>query len=190
MLVTDFSRVYRQQEGRRMWKIIRCYFNPGYQAVRVYRFEHWLLTQSLWLRIFLQPLGIYLHQRMRKKWGVDIAPRANIGTGLEIFHFGGIFIGDVTIGKNCSIRQDTTIGIGGTGPKRGAPTIGDDVDIMPGVVIAGRINIGNRVKIGANTVVQRDVPDNALVQVRPVQVVTFPSLYGVAAGDPAQVHLD
>jgi len=186
MRVTDLSRVYRMQSGKRMWKIIRCYFNPGFQAVRVHRFEHWLLAQPFWVKVLLRPLGIYLHQRIRKKWGIDIAPGAMIGTGFQIFHYGGIFIDNVTIGKNCSLRQDTTIGMGGAGSRRGMPTMGDDVDIYPGAVIAGKFKVGNRVKIGPNTVVQRDIPDNALVQVRPMQVVTFPSLYGRSAGKAAE----
>jgi serine O-acetyltransferase len=181
MLVTDLSRVYRiyrTQRGSRLWKIFRCYLNPGFQGVKVHRFEHWLLSQPFWVKIMLRPLGIYLHQRIRKKWGIDIAPGAKIGTGFQIFHYGGIFIDTVTIGKNCSLRQDITIGMGGVGAKRGLPTLGNDVDIYPGAVIVGRIRIGNAVKIGPNVVVQRNVPDKALVQVRPAQIVTFPSLYG------------
>jgi serine O-acetyltransferase len=187
MKVSDLSRVYRLQTGRRTWKIMRCYLNPGFQAVKVHRFEHWLLAQSFWLKVLLRPLGIYLHQRIRKKWGIDIAPGANIGTGFQIFHYGGIFIDNVRIGKNCSLRQDTTIGMGGAGLKRGMPTLGDDVDIYPGAVIAGKLKVGNRVKIGPNTVVQRNIPDDALVQVRPMQVVTFPSLYGRSPGKTADV---
>jgi serine O-acetyltransferase len=115
---------------------------------------------------------------MWKKWGINISQHANIGRGLLILNFGGIFIGPASIGRNCTIRHTTTIGIVDNGPHRGLPTLGDNVDIAPGTVIAGKIRIGNNVKIGANAVVQRDIPDNALVQVRPMLVVGFPSIYG------------
>jgi serine O-acetyltransferase len=177
MRVTDLSRAYRLQKGPRRWKIIRCYLNQGYRAVKVYRFEHWLRVQPFLLKMLLMPLGIYLHQRMRRKWGIDISPLANIGPGFQVFHFGGIFIGDVTIGRNCSVRQDTTIGVGGSGAGHGVPTIGNGVDIAPGVVIAGKIKIGDGARIGANVVIQRDIPPYTLVQSRPPQMVSFPE-YG------------
>jgi serine O-acetyltransferase len=178
MLVTDLSRAYRLQQGGRFKRILTCCFLPGFQAVKVYRFGHWLLGQPKWKKFFLRPLEFLLHQRMRRKWGIDIVRQAKIGPGFLVFHFGGIFIGDARIGRNCSIRHNTTIGVGGTGAKRGIPTIGNNVYIAPGVIIAGQITIGDNVKIGANSVVQRDIPDNALVHVRPAQVVTFPILYG------------
>jgi serine O-acetyltransferase len=147
---------------------------PGFQALMVYRFGHWLLNQSGAKRFFLGPLYSRLQHRVWKKWGMDISPKAEIGQGVLIIHFGGIFIGQATIGKMCSIHHDTTIGLGGSGLRRGIPSIGDNVFIAPGAVIAGKIRIGSNVRIGSNAVVQRDIPDNALVQVRPIQVVRFP----------------
>jgi len=115
-----------------------------------------------------------------------IAPGANIGKGLHIFHFGGIFVGEqVVIGENCYLSHDVRIGLAGEGRRRGAPTIGNNVYIAPGAKIAGRINIGNNVKIGANAVVTKDVPDNALVQVQSMQVVTFQGFYGGASHQPS-----
>jgi serine O-acetyltransferase len=60
-----------------------------------------------------------------------------------------------------------TIGAAGEGARFGAPVIGDDVYIAPGARIYGRIRIGNNVKIGPNTVVGEDIPDNAVVALDP-----------------------
>jgi serine O-acetyltransferase len=178
MLVTDLSRAYRLRQGSRLGRILACYFTPGFQAVKIYRFGHWLMHQSKLKKLLLRPLELFLHQRMRRKWGIDISRQADIGTGFLVVHFGGIFIGKAVIGKNCSIRHDITIGIAGAGSRRGIPVIGDNVYIAPGAVIAGKIRVGSNVKIGANTVVQRDIPDNALVQLHSMRVMTFPLLYG------------
>ena len=56
-----------------------------------------------------------------------------------------------------------TIGVAGKGEKRGCPIIGDNVYIAPGAKLFGKIKIGNNVKIGANAVVYKDIPDGATV---------------------------
>lgn len=74
--------------------------------------------------------------------------------------YGIIISHNAVIGKNCTIYHQVTIGEW----KTGAPTIGDNVWIGPGAKIFGCIHIGNNVRIGANCVVSRDVPDNATVR--------------------------
>lgn len=77
-----------------------------------------------------------------------------------------IFIsGDASVGKNCVIFQQVTIGsVASPDSKgKGGPTIGDDVYIGSGAKIIGAVNIGNNVRIGANAVVYKDVPDNSVV---------------------------
>ena len=79
-------------------------------------------------------------------------------------HYGGIFVSaEAKIGKNVNISQGVTIGVAGHGAKRGSPTIGDNVYIAPGAKIFGKIKIGNDVKIGANAVVYKDIPEGATV---------------------------
>jgi serine O-acetyltransferase len=65
------------------------------------------------------------------------------------------------------MSQGITIGISGSGERRGVPTIGNDVYIAPGARLFGKIAIGNNVKIGANAVIHRDIPDNAVVVLDP-----------------------
>ena len=71
------------------------------------------------------------------------------------------------IGEDCNLSQSVTIGVDGDGDRRGVPIIGNDVYIAPGARVIGRIRIGNNVKIGANAVVHRDIPDNAVVALDP-----------------------
>jgi serine O-acetyltransferase len=183
MVITDLSRMYRHVGGSRSRRIFECYLLPGFQAVKIYRFGHWLRHQPTATRRLLWPLYSFLQYKMKKKWGIDISPDASIGHGFVIFHFGSVFVGPAVIGKNVTITHDVTIGLAGVGVHRGAPSIGDNVLISPGAKLAGKIKIGNNVRIGANVVVQRDIPNNALVQVQGMQIVTFPSFYGNTGND-------
>lgn len=88
---------------------------------------------------------------------------SNIGGGLFIQHGFSTIIVAKKIGINLYIHQNVTIGWG----KDGKPTIGNNVSIFPGAVIAGDIHIGNNVRIAANTVVRHNVPDNCLVYGNP-----------------------
>lgn len=175
MVAQDFRRVYDLQSGGRLSRIIECYREPGLHAVIIFRFGHWLLTQSFPVKLLLMPLYLYLHHRIQVKWGILIQRYAHIGAGFYVGHYGGIFVsGLATIGENCSLSQDVTIGVAGEGMRRGAPQIGHNVYIAPGAKINGKIRIGDNVNIGPNAVVTRNVPDNALVHVRPMQTAIFP----------------
>ncbi len=179
MLKHDLKRSYSLTPGKPLRRVFECYRAPGVQAVVAFRFAQWLRRQALVLRFILKPVCAFMNYLVRVKWGIVLAPEARIGKGLHIFHFGGIFVGEeVIIGEHCSLSHDVTIGLSGEGLRRGAPVIGDNVYIAPGANISGKIRVGNNVKIGANAVVGRDVPDNALVQVPPMRVVTFPTFYG------------
>jgi len=181
MLTQDIRRTYDHLGGNRIQRIFGCIRNPGLHAVGTYRFGRWLSGMPFPVRIVLRPLWLLLYYRSRSAWGIEISPNATIGGGLLVFHYGGIFIGSrVVIGENCSVSHDVTIGLAGRGTRRGAPVMGNNVYIAPGAKVSGKIRIGSNVKIGANAVVERNVPDNALVQVRPPQVVVFPGYYSKA----------
>ncbi len=105
-----------------------------------------------------------LYHRIRSKWGIQIPRTVEIGEGFYIGHSGGITIsGAAKFGNNVNISQQVTVGVSGKGEKRGVPIIGDNVYIAPGAKIFGKIKIGNNVKIGANAVVYKNIPDNAIV---------------------------
>lgn len=102
----------------------------------------------------------------------SIPKEAKIGPGLKIWHFGNIFIHpEVVVGKNCTLRQGVTIGNRTNGG--GAPKIGDNVEIGMGAAILGEITIGNNCKIGAMSVVLKDVPDDAIAVGNPARLL-FP----------------
>jgi serine O-acetyltransferase len=179
MIITDLTRMYRKVPGvSRMRRLLNCYRTPGFQSVLVYRFGHRLLSRRRGpMRMMLKLVYSYLSHRCRRNWGIEIKAEADIGSGFLVLHYGGIFIGSAVIGKNVTVTHNVTIGLAGNGVNRGVPTIGDNVHIAPGANISGKIRIGRNARIGANAVVQRNVPDSALVQVQSMQVATFPSLY-------------
>jgi serine O-acetyltransferase len=120
------------------------------------------------IRVFLEPLYLFLSHRVRTRWGIEIDRSAVIGPGCYIGHYGGITIsGLATIGRHFNISQQVTLGLSGKGTKEGAPTIGNDVYIGPGAKLYGKIRVGNNVKIGPNAVVYRDIPDDAVVALEP-----------------------
>lgn len=164
----DFLRTYALTKGNVIRRIINCYRSPGLHAIGIHRFGYWLKKKNLLLRILLEPVYLYLFHRIRSKWGIDINRSAEIGGGFYIGHYGGITIsGYARIGRNVNISQLVTIGVSGQGEHRGVPTIGDNVYIAPGAKIFGKIHVGSNVKIGANAVVYKDIPDNAIIALAP-----------------------
>lgn len=83
----------------------------------------------------------------------------DIGPGFYIEHGFSSIVFARSIGRNFHLNQNVTVGSG----RGGIPTIGDDVSIRTGAVVFGNIRIGNRVRIGANAVVNMDVPDDSIV---------------------------
>jgi len=169
MIKKDLLRNWDLARGNKLQKMISVYRSPGAHAVVVYRFGNWLKRRNILLRIFLEPIYLFMFRRMHTKWGIDINRSAEIGEGLYIGHFGGVEVsGKIKIGKNASISQKTLIGgVGGKGENKGVPIIGDNVYIAPGAKIFGKITIGDNVKIGTNTVIYKDIPDNAIVVLDP-----------------------
>lgn len=164
----DMRRTWKSLRGHALVKLAICARTPGVQAVTVFRFGQWMQTLPLPLRLPLGLVYAVLNLMVQVLWGIELPRRARIGPGLSIGHFGGIVISpDTVMGSNCGVSQGVTIGIGGSGDRTGVPVIGNDVYIAPGAKIFGAIRVGNNVKIGANAVVYKDVPDNAVVALVP-----------------------
>jgi serine O-acetyltransferase len=100
-----------------------------------------------------------------------ISPGAEIGEGFYLYHRGTVYIGPVKIGKNCCVSHNVTIGRAYKNGQIGRPTLGDNVWIGPGAVLTGPIKIGNNVFIAPNSVVNTDVPDNAMVAGFPARYI-------------------
>ena len=154
----------RDPAAKSMAEVRLCY--PGLVALKSHRRAHALYTKGHVL------LARWLSQRARHKTGIEIHPGAQIGRRVFIDHGDGVVIGETTvIGDDCTIYQGVTLG--GTGKDVGKrhPTIGSGVTIGAGAKVLGPINIGNNVKIGAASVVLKDVPDNCTVVGNPGRVV-------------------
>ena len=112
----------------------------------------------------------YKYKKLSIKYGFSI-PINTFGPGLLIQHRGTICInGNTKIGSNCRINVDVNIGTNMEKEKE-APIIGDNCFIGPGAKIFGKIRIGNNVAIGANAVVNKDVPNDCTVAGVPAKVV-------------------
>ena len=130
----------------------------GVQAVLAHRISH-----------ALDEVGVPLAPRVlanvvKVATGVEIHPAAKIGRGLFIDHGAGVVIGETAeVGDDVTMYQGVTLG--GTGFARGKrhPTVGTEVMIGSGAKLLGPIEVGARSKIGANSVVIHDVPENATV---------------------------
>lgn len=152
---------------------VELLFHPGSIVVASYRIGRAL-------RALPRPIGRPLAAAHRPVdlllqtvTSTEIPAGADIGGGLHLSHTGGIVISpDARIGRDCNLSQGVTIGIGGRGEKRGTPFICDRVYIGPGAKVFGNIRIGNDVAIGANAVVNQDVPDGAVVAGIPARVVS------------------
>lgn len=172
-ILSDLAR-YRMTEKRSYPAILIT--SPGMIAGIYYRIGHWLwnyrgrLALLMWL---LRPLYMVLKRAVEIYSGASISPRAVIGQGLYINHFGSIFVGAVVIGENCNLSHEVTLGVAGRGGQRGMPTLGNRVYIAPGAKIIGQVTIGDDVAVGANAVVTKSIPDCAVVAGVPAKIISF-----------------
>ena len=139
---------------------------PGFHALVFYRIAHFL--NNLKLRFIARLIS----QFARFLTGIEIHPGAKIGKRLFIDHGMGIVIGETaTIGDNCTIYHGVTLGGTGKDKYKRHPDLGNNVMVGCGAKILGAIKIGNDVKIGANAVILKDVPDNCTVVGVPGEVI-------------------
>jgi serine O-acetyltransferase len=140
---------------------------PGVHAIWGHRVSHWLWGRGA--KVAARTLG----EITRILTGVDIHPGAILGTGVFIDHATGVVIGETAeVGDDVTIFHGVTLG--GTGAQTGKrhPTIGDRVIIGAGAKILGAIKIGDDSRIGANSVVVKEVPNSAVVVGVPGQAIS------------------
>lgn len=156
---------------------------PGIKATQSHKRAHWCYTHGHKL------LARIISQRSRKKTGIEIHPGAKIGKRLVIDHGMGIVIGETAeIGDDCLIYQGVTLG--GTGKDTGKrhPTIGDDVVIGAGAKVLGPFTVGKGSKVGAGSIVLKEVPPNCTVVGNPGRIVRKGNVRCVGP-DLDQIHL-
>lgn len=139
---------------------------PSFQVMLRYRVAHKLYLKKHYF------LARWISQRAARKTGIEIHPGATIGNGLFIDHGSGVIIGETAIiGDNVTLYQGVTLG--GTGKETGKrhPTLEDNVMVSAGAKIIGSFTIGENSKIGAGSVVLKQVPPNSTVVGVPGRVV-------------------
>ena len=160
----------RDPAARSKLEVVLAY--PGVHAVWGYRVAHWLWRHNLKL------VARLLSQLVRGLTGVEIHPGAQIGQGLFIDHGMGVVIGETSeIGNEVTLYHAVTLG--GTSLTKGKrhPTLGDRVVVGAGAKVLGAITIGADTRIGANAVVVKSVPANALVVGVPGQNISRTKLH-------------
>lgn len=149
---------------REDWQVYgRDISRQGFWVMCVYRLGQWRYgLRPAPLRKFFSLIYRVMRTFCQVATGIELHCETQIGRRLRIEHFGGIIVsGDAVIGDDVVLRQGVTIGLAHTG-KRGAPVIGNRVDIGAGAKILGAVTIGDDAVIGANAVVLQDVPSGAL----------------------------
>ena len=145
---------------------MEVFLYPSFKVILSYRIAHKLYQSGhfFWAR--------WVSQKAARKTGIEIHPGAQIGKGLFIDHGSGVIIGETTIiGDNVTLYQGVTLG--GTGKEQGKrhPTLGDNVMVSAGAKILGSFKIGDNCKIGAGSVVLKEVPPNCTVVGVPGRIV-------------------
>jgi serine O-acetyltransferase len=150
----------------------RDWSRPGLWAMLWYRFGRWRYSiRARWLRLPFSFLYKALKPFVQALTGIELPCEVVLGRRFRIDHFGGIIIsGDAVFGDDCVIRNGVTIGLRHTG-RRGAPIIGNRVDIGAGAKILGAIRIGDDVAVGANAVVLKDIPANSIAVGVPARIL-------------------
>ena len=163
----DLGIIRERDPAARGWlEIVCCY--PGFQAISLHRISHRLWTCRLPLKLVARCLS----QIGRALTGIEIHPGARIGHSVFIDHGMGVVIGETAeIGPRCLLYQGVTLG--GTGKEHGKrhPTLAENVVVGAGAKVLGAISIGTNTRIGAGSVVVRNVESDCTVVGIPGRVI-------------------
>ncbi|MFS0780086.1 serine O-acetyltransferase [Neobacillus sp. 3P2-tot-E-2] len=161
----DIAVVFEQDPAARSYlEVILTY--SGLHAIWAHRIAHAFFKKKFYF------LARVISQISRFFTGIEIHPGAKIGRRLFIDHGMGVVIGETCeIGDNVTVFQGVTLG--GTGKEKGKrhPTIKDNALIATGAKVLGSITIGENSKIGAGSVVLKEVPPNSTVVGVPGRIV-------------------
>ncbi len=145
---------------------MEVFLYPSFKAVIRYRIAHKFYLKKHYF------IARWISQRTARKTGIEIHPGATIGKGLFIDHGHGVVIGETAeLGNNITLYQGVTLG--GTGKEKGKrhPTLEDNVMVSTGAKILGSFTVGANSKIGAGSVVLKEVPPNSTVVGVPGRIV-------------------
>ena len=141
-------------------------FYKGFQALQIHRVAHWLWVQER------HSLAFFLQNQVSTIFGVDIHPAARIGCGIMLDHATGLVIGETAIVEDdVSILHGVTLGGTGKESDDRHPKVRSGVMIGANASIIGNIEIGEGAKVGAGSVVMKDVPPHVTVAGIPAKVI-------------------
>ena len=153
-------------------------FFKGFQALQTHRLAHWLWTEGR------DTLAFFFQSRASELFNVDIHPAARIGSGVMFDHATGIVIGETAVvGDDCSILQGVTLGGTGKEFEDRHPKIGKGVLVSVGAKVLGNIKIGDGARIGAGSVVLKEVAAECTVAGVPARPVGGPCCGAAKAMD-------
>ena len=162
---------------------MEVFLYPSFKAILRYRVAHKLYLKKHYF------LARWVSQRAVRKTGIEIHPGATIGRGLFIDNGSGVIIGETAeIGDNVTLYQGVTLG--GTGKEQGKrhPTLKDNVMVSAGAKVLGSFTIWENSKIGAGSVVLKEVPPNCTVVGVPGRIVKMGD-QKIPRLDMDQIHL-
>ncbi len=187
MRILEDIRAYKKNDPAAKSGIEILLLYNGLHATIWYRLAHWLHIHKC------RFLARWISQATKFWTGIEIHPGATIGRRLVIDHGTGIVIGETAeIGDDCLLYQGVTLG--GTGKDVGKrhPTLGNNVMVGSGAKVLGPFRVGDNARIAANSVVLREVPDNATVVGVPGRVVRISGekLDHVHTPDPVMLEIE
>ena len=154
----------RDPAARSAFEVLFLY--QGIHALIMHRIAHWFYKKHMFF------IARWISQISRFFTMIEIHPGAEIGSGVLIDHGAGIVIGETAeIGDNCVIYHGVTLGGVSTSKTKRHPTLKENVTVGTGAKLLGNIVIGKNVRIGANSVVLRDVPDEAVAVGIPARII-------------------
>lgn len=164
--LTDVTSAFKKDPAAQsLVEVITSY--PGIQAVLLYRIAHFFWD------VGLPFVPRYISFIARQLTGIDIHPGAKIGKDFFIDHGQGVVIGETTeIGDNVTLYQGVTLGGVSLEAKKRHPTLGNNIVVGAGAKILGPILIGDNVRVGANSVVTKDIPSNSVVVGVPGRIIS------------------
>ena len=187
MRIVEDIRAYKRNDpaARSAIQILLLY--NGLHATFWHRVAHWLHVRKFCF------LARCISEITKFFTGIEIHPGATIGRRLVIDHGTGIVIGETAeIGDDCLMYQGVTLG--GTGKDVGKrhPTLGNNVMVGSGAKVLGPFKVGDNARIAANSVVLREVPENATVVGVPGRVVRLSGekLDHVHTPDPVMLEIE
>jgi serine O-acetyltransferase len=148
--------------------------SPGFWAVAVHRFGNWRM--SVRPKPLRGPLTLAYrtaYYGVIALWGIDLPYNVKIGRRFRLGHHGCMVLGAGEFGDDVSIQHTVTIGLVRRDETR-VPKVGNRVEIGAGACIVGGVRIGDGCFVGANTVVNRDLPANSTVMGIPLHFVATP----------------